>query len=306
MFAPTKTWRRWHRRINVNQKRYAICSAIAATGVPALVMSKGHRIEQTPEVPLVLSDKVQEFKKTKEAVGLLRKLKAWPEIEKVYASKRFRAGKGKMRNRRRIQRRGPLVIYNQDNGICRSFRNIPGVTLLNVSRLNLLKIAPGGHVGRFCLWTESAFKSLDGIYGTWRKPSASKKNYNLPMTKMANTDLGRLLKSDEIQNVVRAPQKERQRRVLKKNPLKNIRTMVRLNPYAPVQKRNAILTQEKRRRVKQQLLDEKRGIASVEEKPQTKARARVAVTGAKGKGAKGKGAKGKAGKGKADAKASKK
>ena len=41
MFAPTKTWRRWHRRINVNQKRYAMCSAIAATGIPALVMSKG-------------------------------------------------------------------------------------------------------------------------------------------------------------------------------------------------------------------------------------------------------------------------
>jgi len=40
MFAPTKTWRRWHRKINTNQKRYAICSAIAASGVPALVMSK--------------------------------------------------------------------------------------------------------------------------------------------------------------------------------------------------------------------------------------------------------------------------
>lgn len=41
MFAPTKPWRRWHRRINVNQKRYAIVSAIAASGVPALVQSKG-------------------------------------------------------------------------------------------------------------------------------------------------------------------------------------------------------------------------------------------------------------------------
>ena len=41
MFAPTKTWRRWHRKINVNQKRYAMCSAIAASGSPALVMSKG-------------------------------------------------------------------------------------------------------------------------------------------------------------------------------------------------------------------------------------------------------------------------
>lgn len=41
MFAPTKPWRRWHRRININQKRYALVSSIAASGVPALVMSKG-------------------------------------------------------------------------------------------------------------------------------------------------------------------------------------------------------------------------------------------------------------------------
>lgn len=38
----------------------------------------------------------------------------------------MRAGKGKMRNRRRIQRRGPCIIYNEDNGIIRAFRNIPG------------------------------------------------------------------------------------------------------------------------------------------------------------------------------------
>jgi len=245
MFAPTKTWRRWHRRINVNQKRYAICSAIAATGVPSLVMSKGHRIEQTKEVPLVLDDKVQELKKTKEAVHVLKKLNAWSDIEKVYSSKRLRAGKGKMRNRRRIQRRGPLVIYNQDNGICRAFRNIPGITLINVARLNLLKIAPGGHVGRFCIWTESAFKKLDDIYGTWRVPSKEKANYNLPMPKMTNSDLSRLLKSDEIQSVLRAPKKDMKRKILKKNPLKNIRVMTRLNPYFPVQKRLAILTQEK-------------------------------------------------------------
>lgn len=32
----------------------------------------------------------------------------------MYKSQRFRAGKGKMRNRRRIQRRGPLIVYGQD------------------------------------------------------------------------------------------------------------------------------------------------------------------------------------------------
>jgi len=46
MFAPSKTWRRWHRKININQKRYAVVSALAASAVPALVMARGHRIEQ--------------------------------------------------------------------------------------------------------------------------------------------------------------------------------------------------------------------------------------------------------------------
>merc|ERR1712168_1194905 len=245
-----------------NQKRYALCSALAATAIPALVMSKGHRIEQIPEVPLVMSDKIESVKKTKEAMQVLKKIKVWTDIEKVKASKRFRAGKGKMRNRRRIQRRGPMIIYNQDNGITQAFRNIPGITLLNVSRLNLLKIAPGGHVGRFCIWTESAFKKLDPIYGTWKKESTEKSHYNLPMAKMTNTDLARLLKSEEIQQVLRAPKRERQRRVLKKNPLKNIRTMQRLNPYAAVQRRNAILTEEKRKREKQAILDKRRGLDS--------------------------------------------
>lgn len=52
-----------------------------------------------------------------------------------------------------------------------------GITLISVDRLNLLKVAPGGHVGRFCIWTESAFKRLDDIYGTWRKESKEKKGY---------------------------------------------------------------------------------------------------------------------------------
>ena len=39
--------------------------------------------------------------------------------------------------------------------------------------------------------------------------------------------------------------------------------MIRLNPYAAVQKRNAILTEEKRKRAKQAILDEKRGVSKI-------------------------------------------
>ncbi|XP_030749547.1 60S ribosomal protein L4 [Sitophilus oryzae] len=276
MFAPTKPWRRWHRRVNINQRRFALAAAIAASGVPALVMSKGHVVDQVPELPLVVSDKVQEFKKTKEAVHFLRRLKAWPDIQKVYKSQRFRAGKGKMRNRRRIQRRGPLVVYHQDQGLRRAFRNIPGIDLISVEKLNLLKLAPGGHVGRFVIWTESAFKKLDKVFENWKAPS----------TKMSNTDLSRLFKSEEIRAVLRAPQKKIVRRVRRLNPLNNTRALLALNPYAAVLKRQAVLDDKKRSLAREELLAKKRGITLPSSSPvirsaKLQARRRAAILKAK-------------------------
>ena len=55
---------------------------------------------------------------------------------------------GKMRNRRTVMRKGPLIIYNEDHGVGKAFRNLPGVDILSVDRLNLLKLSPGGHLGR--------------------------------------------------------------------------------------------------------------------------------------------------------------
>jgi len=245
MFAPTKPYRRWHRHINLKLRRYAICSAVAATGIPALVMARGHAVDMTQECPLVVVDKVEEFKKTSEAVALLKRVKAWPDVLKVYDSKRLRAGIGKMRNRRYKKKLGPCIVYNKDNGITRAFRNIPGVTLQNVNSLNLLKLAPGGHVGRFCIWTESAFRKLDALYGTWRKNASLKSHYNLPMPIMSNTDLQRLLKSDEIKAALRPRQKSQPKRGIKHNPLRNVREMIKLNPYAAVLKRRAILRARK-------------------------------------------------------------
>jgi ribosomal protein L4 len=32
--------------VNINQKRYAVASALAASALPSLVLARGHRIEQ--------------------------------------------------------------------------------------------------------------------------------------------------------------------------------------------------------------------------------------------------------------------
>lgn len=260
MFAPTKTWRRWHRKVNVNQRRYAICSAVAATGLPALVMARGHRIDNIGEVPLVVSNSIEKLSKTKEAVKLLKALNAYADVEKSKASRKLRPGKGKMRNRRFVQRKGPLIIYNEDHGITRAFRNLPGVDLLKVDCLNLLLLAPGGHLGRFCVWSQGAFEKLDALYGTWRKKSTLKKDYGLPRPKMIQTDLSRLINSDEIQKVIRPIKPKAKHFSQKKNPLKNLNVMLRLNPYTKSFRRNQLLLERRRRKEKAELLEKKRGL----------------------------------------------
>jgi large subunit ribosomal protein L4e len=67
---------------------------------------------------------------------------------------------------------------------------------------------------------------------------------------MANTDLSALLKSEAIRAVLRAPNRKVTRAVVRTNPLKNIRSMLQLNPYAAVLKKNAELLKAKNLRAK--------------------------------------------------------
>ena len=235
MYSPTKVWRRWFVKINQAQRRYATASALAATAMPSLLLARGHRVEGLEEVPVVVNDAAESFSKTKEAVALLQAVKAYPDVVKVSNSRKVRAGVGKSRNRRHKQRRGPLVVYNEDKGIVKAFRNLPGVEIVSVHRLNLLQLAPGGHVGRFCIWTESAFKALDTIFGTYDKPSELKKGFSLPSAKISQTDVTRIINSSEIQSAVRPVKSAATTKrpfTQKKNPLRNRGVLFRLNPYA--------------------------------------------------------------------------
>jgi len=244
MFAPTKTWRRWHRHVNVGQKRFATVSALAATAIPALLLARGHHVNNVPEVPLVVSDAAQGLKKTSDVVAMLQRVGAYDDVEKVIESKSSRAGKGKLRGRKTRQRRGPLVIYDKDEGLVNGCCNLPGVETCQVDRLNLLQLAPGAHVGRFVVWTASAFAKLDKIYGTYREGSSAKKGYILPRPILSNPNIARIINSDEIQSRLRARRPVARVTSVKKNALRNLGVRVKLNPAAINNSRRAIIKKQ--------------------------------------------------------------
>ncbi|KMZ63961.1 60S ribosomal protein L4/L1 [Zostera marina] len=272
MFAPTKIWRKWHRNVNVNIKRHAVASALAASAVPSLVLARGHRIQSVPELPLVVSDSAEGVEKTSSALKVLKEIGAYADVEKAKDSHSIRAGKGKSRNRRYVNRKGPLIVYGTEgSSIVKAFRNLPGVDIVNVERLSLLQVAPGGHVGRFIIWTKSAFEKLDEIFGTYEKETKKKKGYVLPRSKMTNPDLSRVINSDEVQSVVKPIITEVKKATTKKNPLKNINLMLKLNPYAKTAKRMSLLAETQRIKAKNEKLAKKRSPLSMEEVARIKA-----------------------------------
>lgn len=236
MAFPLKTWRRWHRKVNLRQRRHALASAIAATAVPSLVLARGHRISKLPQFPLVLGDQVGTVSKTRDAVALLKKFNIYQDVERCVKARKIRAGNGQLRNRKYKLRRGPLFVVNDEaDSLIKALRNIPGVSTLNVKQLNISHLAPAGQVGRFVVYTASAMKELERQFGSAKAPGVARKNYLLHRTVLSSSDISGLINSDAIQRVLRAKKTTKKiHDIQKKNPLKNKSMMNKLNPFAAI------------------------------------------------------------------------
>merc|ERR1711879_323762 len=89
--------------------------------------------------------------------------------------------------------------------------------------------------GRFCLWTQTAFSSLESHFGSGKGVASLKQGYKLQQEVVGNADLSNLINSDAIQKVLndkKAPTKKANGQ--KKNPLRNKKQMAKLNPYSVV------------------------------------------------------------------------
>jgi len=101
-------------------------------------------------------------------------------------------------------------------------------------------------LGRFIIWSRGAFDKLNSIYGTTKTQSRVKNGYFLPRNIMSNSDITRLINSDEVQSKLRPSIKGIRRTTLRKNPLVNLGAMVKLNPFAVRQRRSAVLAEKRR------------------------------------------------------------
>merc|ERR1711935_602676 len=268
MFAPLKIWRKWHDKCNITQRRHAIATAIAATACTPLVMARGHRVDNIPELPLVVDTSIASEGSTSKLIEKLSKLGVKDDLMKVSKSRKIRSGKGKYRNSRYVMRKGPLIIYSEaSKDVRQAARNLPGVDTCNVHRLNILQLAPGGHLGRFVIFTKDAFDELNSVWGTYSTASDEKKGYTLARPMMTCSDLSRIINSDQVQAKLKAIKHiVVDHDKMKKNPLKNKSMMKKLNPYAEKAAEIRAKAEKERHAKRAAVIKQKRSKAGKKEK----------------------------------------
>jgi large subunit ribosomal protein L4e len=104
----------------------------------------------------ILDDKFMNLKKTKEVQKLLEKLGLKEEIKKS-KDRKIRAGKGSSRGRKYIVRKNALIVVVKD---IRAAKNIAGVDVVNVKKLNANILCPGIKPRRNMLITKEAIEMM--------------------------------------------------------------------------------------------------------------------------------------------------
>ncbi|MBR20552.1 MAG: 50S ribosomal protein L4 [Euryarchaeota archaeon] len=165
----------WSMKFNTKQKRIARDSAIAATCNSEIVASRGHRFDESLRFPIII-DKYTEVKDgesdvhdpesiplahaTRKFVAMMQGLGLGDDLDRAKNGRSIRAGKGKMRGRRRRTPKSVLLVVSQTGALSKAARNVPGVDVVAARDLCAEDLAPGGDIGRLTVWTKKAIEEM--------------------------------------------------------------------------------------------------------------------------------------------------
>ncbi len=158
---PPRAEKKIRERVNKKERKKATFSSIAATAHKTLVEKRGHIVNGVKEIPLIVSNEIEEINKTSEVREAFIKLGLWGDVERCRKRwRKERAGKGKTRGRKRKGAKGPLIIVKEGKGIRKAARCLPGVDVRKIRELSCEDLAPGGHPGRLTVWSKLAIEWL--------------------------------------------------------------------------------------------------------------------------------------------------
>lgn len=220
---PPKSEKIWAEKLNVNENRKAIRSAMAATLDKTLVEARGHKVPEN--YPFVMDDDFEKITKTKELKESLLKLGFEEELKRS-SVKKIRAGRGKSRGRPYKKKKGLLIVVSERCPLVGAAKSMPGVDVVEIRNLNTELLAPGTDVGRVTLFTK---KSLDLL----EKEKYFVLRRRLPKARTTKTTSKKIIHTEEDIDVKKTEEKETKTKKASKTTTK------KSSKKAPVKKATA-------------------------------------------------------------------
>jgi len=156
----------WSQKMNTKERRAARDSALAATARGDMVRSRGHRFDSEVSFPIVIEGSkgsIEEFdlnQGTQRFIAMMDAIGIGEDLERARNGRSIRAGKGKMRGRRRKTPKSVLLVVSDKSSIGKAASNVPGVDVVVAKDLSAEHLAPGGDVGRLTVFTKEALGEM--------------------------------------------------------------------------------------------------------------------------------------------------
>lgn len=153
------------KRLNKKENRLALCSAIAATASAEAVRSRGHKIGEDANLPIILDDSIESVSKAAELAKVIESLGLSDDVARL-ESRRPRTGRSSLRGRSKKVGKSVLFVVSGGTLLARAAGAIPGVDVKEARHLSVLDLAPGAQPARLTVYSESAMGVIGEIKAT--------------------------------------------------------------------------------------------------------------------------------------------
>ena len=151
-----------YKKLNKKENKLALCSAIAATASKEIVKSNGHSIENIKELPIIVSDEIENISKTSEMEKIIKSLNLINDIKRL-EKRKPRSGKVALRGRKSKVGKSVLFVVSDSSKTENACSSIPGVDARSVKDLSILDLAPGSKPVRLTVYSKKAIDEISKI-----------------------------------------------------------------------------------------------------------------------------------------------
>jgi large subunit ribosomal protein L4e len=155
---PPVSYRRIYKKINKKEKTLALCSAIAATSRRDLVKRRGHQLDDSVELPLIVTNSIESIDKANDLKGALIKLGLEGDLRR--ARSKSRTVRGTSRRHGRSSGVSALLVVSRNSNIMKLSRSLAGVDVKVVDSLSVMDLLPGSKPIRLTVYSQNAIDAL--------------------------------------------------------------------------------------------------------------------------------------------------